>query len=43
MPVIPEHATANLRNLVENKVGSVATYSCHSGYEIRGETSTVGQ
>ena len=43
MPIVPEYASVSLRNLDESKIGSIATYACHTGYEIRDETNTVGQ
>ena len=42
MPTVPEYASVSLWNLVESKVGSTATYSCNTGYEIRDEANTVG-
>ena len=42
MPIVPEYASVSLRNLLGSKIGSIATYSCHTGYEIRDEANTVG-
>jgi len=41
MPNVPEYASVSLRNLLGSKIGSIATYSCHTGYEIKDEANTV--
>ena len=41
-PILPKYGIMKVPDLYKNKIGSVTTYSCLDGYEIRNQSKTVG-